>query len=127
MDNLSESLELGFGGFAALYRRAIARSGKTQDAIAREIGYKNQGFLSLMLNHQATVPPDKLKEWLAPLGLSDDEFAMLYRKGLEEFAPEYVRELIEHFARFHRRVMRGDPGTLPSLEQILAGQMRRRV
>lgn len=130
VDNLVESDDLGFGDFAALYRRAVVRSGKTQDAIAKAIGYKNQGFLSLMLTRdpRGNVPVERLADWLAPLDLSSDEYATMYRKGREQYAPEYVRELISNFAQFHALVMKGGDGaTLPSLDQVLSGQLRHRA
>lgn len=126
MDNLSETPDLGFGDFAALYRRAIQRSGLTQADIARKIGYTNQGFVSLMLtrNPKGNVPPERLAEWLKAIPLSDDEYAKMYALGLAEFAPDYVREILSNFAQFHKMAMKNDGRTLPTFEQVLAGKIR---
>ncbi len=128
-DRTDDTIDLGFGDFAALYRRAIQRNGKTQHEVARAIGYKNQGFLSLMLTRdpRGNVPPERLADWLAPLTLTDEEYATMYRKGLEQFAPEYVRNLIANFAQFYAMAMKSDGSTLPSFEAVLAGRMRKRT
>lgn len=122
MDNWPETIDgLEFGDFRHLYRQLVARTGKSQEAIAKEIGYENGGFLSLVLNQDGRVPPDRIKDWLAPLDLSDAEFALMYRKGLEQYAPPYVQELVANFARAYRHIQDGH--TLPSLESILVGRI----
>jgi transcriptional regulator with XRE-family HTH domain len=124
VDNSGEDL-LGFVDFTALFQRAMKRKGLTQRAIAEAIG-RSEGHFSTMLTSRQFKPED-LKAMLKPLGLSPQEYAVMYRKGIEEYAPDYVRELLGNFMRFHELIMSGHHETLPSFDMVVAGQMPRRI
>lgn len=124
VDNSEDMEPLGdFGSFRALYRRALKRSGLSEAALSRALGYKNSGFVNQVLNGKDQLPVERLREWLTPLALSDAETALLFRKGLEEYAPTYVKELVINFQIAYVSILQGH--TMPPLDLILIGKMKR--
>lgn len=126
MDNSGKTGDLGFtehDRFTWMYQEAMRIRGLSQNAIAKASGL-DQGQLSKYLNGVLGWPPEKLKEWLWPLNLSPHDFALMYRRGLEEFAPAYVQELIGHFVAAYRQILAGD--TIPPINDVLAGRVPRR-
>jgi transcriptional regulator with XRE-family HTH domain len=118
--------DLGFtehDRFTWMYQEAMRIRGLSQLAIARANGLE-QGQLSKYLNGIAKWPPDQLKEWLFPLNLSRSDYALMYRRGLEEFAPPYVQELIGHFVAAYKNIIAGN--SIPPINDVLAGRVPRR-
>ena len=136
MDNsvTTKSGDLGFGEFDRftwMYRKAMEIRGLTQIGIAkavfRELGYEAfnsaQSRLSRFLSGDDTWPPEQLKVWMRPLALSRRDHALMYRRGLEEYAPPYVQEIIAHFSAAYSNILAGH--TIPPLNDVLAGFVRR--
>ena len=132
MDKPSKPSDLGFGEFyrfAQMYRLAMEVRGLTQVAVAKAVygrlEYKDwqsaQSRLSKFLQ-DGEWPPGELKVWIAPLDLSDHDAALMYRRGIEEFAPAYVQEIIAHFSAAYGSILAGH--TIPPLNDVLFGRFR---
>jgi len=71
---------------------AIARSGKTQREIAREIGYPKPNVISMMKTGDTKLPLDKIPSFAAAL---DIDAAVLLRLALAEYHPEAYAVIVE--------------------------------
>ncbi len=136
MDNSGTKIDdLGFAEFdrfTAMYRRAMEARGLTQIGIAKvvyeKLGYEDwqgaQSRLSRLLSESVRWTPEHLKIWMRPLELSKRDYALMYRRGLEEFAPPYVQEMIANFAAAYRNILEGH--SVQPLNDVLAGSAPRR-
>lgn len=136
MDNsaTTKNGDLGFGEldrFTWMYRKAMQVRDLSQIGIAKTVfktlGYEDyngaQSRLSRFLSGDVPWPPEQLKVWLRPLSLSKRDYALMYRRGLEEFAPAYVQEILAHFTAAYSNILAGH--TIPPLNDVLAGYVRR--
>jgi hypothetical protein len=136
VDNSGNKIDdLGFAEFdrfTAMYRRAMEARSLSQIGIAKvvyeKLGYEDwqgaQSRLSRFLSGSVHWPPEHLKIWMRPLELSKRDYALMYRRGMEEFAPPYVQEMIANFAAAYRNILEGH--SVQPLNDVLAGIAPRR-
>lgn len=95
VDNVSKRTEtLPLGTFRYLLARALKERHLTANKYARRLKMKNAGFISLVLSGKRGIPLERVNDWLGALGVSDQEYATMYLRALDDYAPPMLLDLI---------------------------------
>lgn len=103
-DNVAKSSpsRITYGDFRYLLKRAMEARGLTPTQYARRMKMDNGGFITLVLQGKRGVPLEKLDDWISALDVSDEEYAALFLRALEDYASPVLIDLINRMEELMR-------------------------